>query len=401
MRIRSHLLLPFACCAAWMVGACGRDDHSARAAAPGETASGNMGGSATSALSDSVPVETRLHVPAGLVATAFATVPGVRAMTLGPDGAVYVSQPGASRITRLVDTKGRGVADQQTTAVDGLNRPHGMAFHNGWFYIANTDGVVRVKLDANGKAIGTPAYVNHYDGGGMHWTRSILFGPDNKMYISIGSDCNACAEKRPDRGVVMQYDENGGNGRVFSKGLRNAVGMAVNPVTHEIWVTQNERDNLKPEHENLPPEEINILQDGGDYGWPYCYGNRVPSPEFHDAARCAGTIPPALEMQAHSAPLGMTFLQNATQLPSTMRGDFLVAFHGSWNRSVPTGAKVVWIRVVANKPVRAEDFVTGWQRPDGSRWGRPVDVLVYKDGSVLISDDTGGIVWRISKANGT
>ncbi len=231
----------------------------------------------------------------------------------------------------------------------------------------------------------------------MHWTRSIVFGPDNKMYVSIGSSCNVCVETDSTRASVMQYDENGKNGRVFARGLRNAVGMAFNPVTHELWVSQNERDNIAPDHENLPPEEINILQAGGDYGWPYCYGDRIPNPEFHDAARCANTIAPALEMPAHSAPLSMTFLANATQLPDSDRGDALIAFHGSWNRSTPTIARVVRVRITNNKPVGIDDFITGWQSSDGNRWGRPVDVAVLSDGSLAVSDDGSGEIIRIAK----
>lgn len=340
--------------------------------------------------------EPRLTVPAGLQATVVATVPGARMMVLGPDGAVYVSQPGANQVTRLV-LGADGAVQSQTVAVKGLNRGHGMAFHDGWLYIANTDGVVRTKLGANGMATTTPEYVNHYSKGGGHWTRSLLFGPDGGMYVSIGSHCNLCVESDSDRAAVMRYDADGSHGRVYARGLRNAVGLAIEPTTHAIWVTQNERDNLEPNHQDLPPEEINILQDGGDYGWPYCYGNRIPNPEYHDAARCAHTIPPALEMQAHSAPLGITFLTNATQLPADMRGDALVAFHGSWNRTTPTGAKVVRIHVRNAKPVSYDDFITGWQRPDGSRWGRPVDLLVLRDGSLLISDDASGEIVRIAR----
>ena len=316
-------------------------------------------------------------------------------MTVGPDGAIYVSQPVSNQISRLV--LGPDGTAQPTVAVSGLNKPHGMAFHKGWFYIANTDGVVRVKLDASGKASGRPEQLNHYGTGGGHWTRSIVFGPDNKMYVSIGSSCNICVEKDSTRATVMQFDEDGSHGRVFARGLRNAVGMAFNPVTHQLWVSQNERDNLKPEHENLPPEEINIVRDGGDYGWPYCYGDRIPNPEFHDTGRCASTIAPALEMQAHSAPLSLTFLDNATQLPDSDRGDALVAFHGSWNRTTPTGAKVVRIRIQDNKPIGYDDFVTGWLAANGKRWGRPVDVVVLKDGSLLISDDMSGEIIRIAQ----
>jgi len=353
------------------------------AAAPGRSSSG-------------APVETRLTVPAGLQATIIATVTGARALTVGPDGAVYVSQPTSNQVTRLV-LNANGVADPPTVAVKGLNKPHGMDFHNGWFYIANTGGVVRVKLDQAGKAIGTPEQLNHYGSGGGHWTRSIEFGPDNKMYVSIGSTCNVCVETDSTRATVMQFDENGQHGRIFARGLRNAVGMAFNPVTHDLWVSQNERDDIKPAHEDLPPEEINIVHAGGDYGWPYCYGNRIPNPEYHDAARCASTIAPALEMQAHSAPLSLTFLNDATQLPVDYRGDAVVAFHGSWNRTTPTGAKIVRIRIQNNKPVGYQDFVTGWQTADGKRWGRPVDVAVMHDGSLVISDNGSGEIIRIAK----
>jgi glucose/arabinose dehydrogenase len=340
-----------------------------------------------------------LTVAPGLQIRYFAKVPGARVMAMGPDGAVYVSQTGANKVVRVWDTNGDNVADSSRTAVDGLHGPAGLAFHKGYLYIANEDGVVRAQLDAQGKLVGSVVPVNALPHGGGHSTRTIVFGADSAMYVSVGSSCNLCVEADSERAAVVRFNEDGSNGRVFSRGLRNAVGLALNPTTHKLWVSQNERDDIQPDHQNLPPEEINILQDGKDFGWPYCYsrnGAPVPNPEYNDAGRCAATVSAALEMQAHSAPLGMTFLDKATMLPAEYRGDLLLAFHGSWDRSQPTGAKVVRVHVAGGVPIGIEDFVSGWQRADGSRWGRPADVEVYKDGSVLISDDQSGSLYRVA-----
>ena len=340
----------------------------------------------------------KLLTPAGLKVSAFSKLPGARFMALGSDGSVYVSQTGAGKVTRLIDANGDGVADRSELIAENLHLPHGLAIHGGWLYIANTDEVVRMKLDSRGVPSGTPeATAARYDAAGGHFTRSIAFAPTGAMFVSVGSTCNICVEKDSTRASVMRFDADGSHGRVFARGLRNAVGLAFHPTTGALWVSQHERDNLLPNHEDLPPEEINILKEGGDYGWPYCFGDRVPNPEFNDAARCAKTIAPALAMQAHSAPLGLTFLGKATQLPADYRGDALVALHGSWNRNVPTGAKVVRIRIRNGVPVSYEDFITGFQGADGRRFGRPVDILVLKDGSLLLSDDDAGMVYRVHK----
>lgn len=376
-----------------VLGGCSEDARSAQARG------GSAGDSVTADGTVHGELDGKLKVPAGFHAGYFARgVKGVRFMVLGADGAVYASQPGKGRVVRLRDVDGDGAADSTATVVDGLREPHGLAFHGGYLYIANTDGVVRVRLGADGRATSRPEKLNSYDSGEGHSSRSIVFGADSAMYVAIGSSCNLCIEKKPERATVMRYDADGRNGRVFARGLRNAVGIAVHPDTREIWVSQNERDNIRPDHQDLPPEEINILRDGGDYGWPYCYslhGRAVPNPEYRDAARCASTVPAALEMQAHSAPLGMAFLDRATDFPDDYRHDLLLAFHGSWNRNVPTGAKVVRVHVSDGKPVSYEDFVTGWQDESGKRWGRPVDILVYSDGSVLISDDSGDAIYRV------
>ncbi len=363
-------------------------------------------GDATRDTSVNVPADTtarvttlggKLSVPAGFKVTYYApNVAGVRFMAIGPDGAVYASQPGRGRIVRLPDANRDGVADTTTVVVTGLNQPHGLAFHKNALYVANTDGVVRIGI-ANGVATGAPVYVNRYPSGGGHWTRTIVFGADDAMYVAVGSSCNLCVEQTTERAAVLRFNEDGTSKRVYSSGLRNAVGLAVNPRNGTVWASQNERDNLLPSHEDLPPEEINILVDGADFGWPYCYADRVPNPEYNDAARCASTVPPALKMQAHSAPLGMTFLAGASTFPADYRSDLLVALHGSWNRDTPTGAKVVRVRVANETPVSVEDFITGWQQANGERWGRPVDVVVAADGSVLVSDDGSGAIFRVSR----
>jgi glucose/arabinose dehydrogenase len=340
-------------------------------------------------------LQRQLTLPAGLRIEYFAHLDGARWMTLGPDGSVYVSLPQRGEVVHLFALNREGRPDSQVVVAHGLNEPHGMAFHKQYFYVADNDGVVRFALDARGVPTGSPTAVNHYGGGSGHSTRTIVFGADSAMYVSDGSSCNVCVEHDSTRATVLRFDEDGGNGRVFASGLRNAVGVAVNPATGEIWVTVNERDNLEPDHQNSPPDKINIIHAGGFYGWPYCWGSRNASPEFHDPARCAAMVVPALNVQAHSAVLGITFLDRATALPAAMRGDALVASHGSWNRDVPTGDKIIRVHIANGQPQSYDDFITGWQRPDGSRWGRVADVMVAADGSLLITDDKLGAIYRV------
>ncbi len=380
-------------------------------------------------------LDGKLMVPEGLRVMLFAdSVRGARFMAIGPDGSVYVSQPRAGatggrgrgagaapsgpqyfggEVMRLLDRDGDGRADEREVIVNGVEGAHGLAFNDGHLYIAGLRGVYRVRLDAAGRPTGTPEQLNSYPYTRGHSTRTIVFGRDGGMYVAIGSSCNICIEESPELAAVMRYDADGRNGRVYSSGLRNAVGMAVHPSTGEIWVSQHERDNLRPDFQDLPHEEINILRDGGHFGWPWCHGDRIANPDsvVSDsvaAGVCARTLPPALELQAHSAPLGLTFLTHASRLPAEYRGDALLALHGSWNRTVPVGTVVVRVRVRDGKPVGYEEFITGWQRESAAgqrpnRWGRPVDVVVDRDGSLLVSDDGGpgtpniGAIYRVHR----
>ena len=330
----------------------------------------------------------RLRVPPGFKISVFAEhLQGVRFLALGPGNVVYASQPGSGLIVKLPDANHDGVADSVVTIATGLKGPFGIAFRGDTMYVAAEQELVRFDPGAR-----DPVTLMRLPGGG-HSTRTIVFGPDGKMYVAVGSSCNLCEERDSMRAAVTQFNPDGSAGHIFAKGLRNTVGMAFNPKTGELWGGNNDRDNLG---DDLPPEHINIIKDGRNYGWPECYLPGKPNPEY-GSDNCSNVEPPAITVQAHSAPLGLVFY-TGTQFPRDHRGDAFVTLHGSWNRSVPTGAKVVRVEVDSSgrRAVGVEDFIVGWQRPDGSRWGRPVSLLVLPDGSLLVSDDTGGKIWRVT-----
>jgi glucose/arabinose dehydrogenase len=329
-----------------------------------------------------------LRVPAGFRVTVFAPdVGGVRNLTLGPGGVVYAARTRAGTIVRLPDANHNGVADSVVTVVAGLSGPFGIAFRGDTMYVAENTAIVRFNPGSTQRIVVVP----NIPGGRGHSTRTIVFGADGKMYVSVGSSCNLCDEADSMRAAVVQFNPDGTGGRIFARGLRNSVGLAVQSTTGEIWATNNDRDNLG---DDIPPERINIIKDHKFYGWPQCYLPGQRNPEYN-GADCSTVEPPAITFQAHSAPLGLTFY-TGTAFPADYRGDAFVAYHGSWNRTVPTGAKVVRVQVENGRPVGIDDFVTGWQLPDGSRWGRPVSVVTATDGALLISDDMGGKVWRVS-----
>ena len=332
-----------------------------------------------------------LTVPAGFHISVFAqNLSGVRYLTLGPGGVVYASRPGAGEIVRLPDANRDGVADTAVTVTAGLNRPFGIAFRGDTLFVAENNEVVHFNPGSANKIVDVP----NVPGGIGHSTRTIVFGADGKMYVSVGSSCNLCIETDSMRAAVMQFNRDGSGGRVYARGLRNSVGLAFNPTTGELWATNNDRDNLG---DDTPPERINVIKDGKYYGWPQCYLPGQRNPEFA-AADCSAVEPPAITFQAHSAPLGIAFYTGTAFAPD-YRGDAFVAYHGSWNRTVPTGAKVVRVQVQNGRPVAIDDFVTGWQLPDGSRWGRPVSLVMTPDGALLISDDMGGKIWRVTYGN--
>ena len=316
-------------------------------------------------------------------------------------GTLVVTDTPSGEVVALPDPKHTGKAERVVKVLEGLNEPHGIAFHEGKLYVAENDKLRYWDWDEGSFKATNPKLVAKLPAGGGHSTRSIVIH-NGKLYVSAGSTCNVCVEKDPRRAAVTEFNLDGSGEKVFATGLRNAVGVAVNPKTNSVWATVNGRDMLG---DDLPPEVIvDLGHTGGDFGWPYCYGNQVPDREFTKAGdeRCKKTIPPKVEMQAHSAPLGMTFY-DGKMFPEEYRGNIFVAFHGSWNRSVPTGYKVVRVKLDAKgQPVGgAEDFITGWlelgTNGQKSKWmGRPAGVATGPDGSLYITDDGAGEVYRVT-----
>jgi glucose/arabinose dehydrogenase len=343
----------------------------------------------------------RIKMPGGFHLSVFEDdLDSARMMVFSPGGVLVVSASDGGRVVALPDPHQSGEAERVVTVADKLNQPHGLAFYKGKLYIAENDKVRRFDWDERNLKATNPQKVADLPRGGEHSTRTLLFH-DDKMYVSAGSDCNACVESDPHRAAVMEFNADGGGEQIFAKGLRNAVGMAVNPKTNSIWVTVNGRDWLG---DDVPPDVVDDLgRGGGDFGWPHCYGDRVPDPNFTKPGdgRCASTVPPKVQIQAHSAPLGLAF-SAGTMYPAEYRNSVFIALHGSWNRSAPTGYKVVRVKLDdRGQPAGVvEDFITGWLAPGekkkGQQMGRPVGIAFGPDGSMYISDDAGGRVYRVT-----
>lgn len=321
-----------------------------------------------------------------------------RMMDIGPDGWLYVAERGAGRIIQLPDADGDGKADSILVVAEGLESPSSLDFfEDGSLYVGETTRVIRLMEPApGGEFMQREVIVSGLPSGG-HNTRTVLFSPDYQtLFVSVGSSCNVCEEQDERRAAIMRYNPDGSKGELFSSGLRNAVGITFRPGTDELWATNNGRDMMG---DDQPPENIYLVQEGVDYGWPRCHSGRIEDPNFGSPGACEGVGDPMVEMQAHSAPLGLGFY-TGDAFPEEYQGDLFVAFHGSWNRSVPTGYKVVRIRMQNGAPGAVEDFASGWLLQSGRVWGRPVDVVTGTDGSLFVSDDAYGKIYRITYTGG-
>jgi glucose/arabinose dehydrogenase len=326
-------------------------------------------------------------------------------MTLAPNGDVFVVQSRLNRISILRDKNKDGVAEQVFTFAegkkDGLNQPMGIAFYKDHLYIANTSEVIRIpyKAGQTKKAASHKIFIKDISFGGykQHWTRNLIRHKD-KWYLSVGSETNADPEPLP-RASIQTYSLDGKNQQLYAYGLRNPVGMAFHPLTEALWATVNERDWLG---DDLVPDFFTSVKKDAFYGWPYAYlSSKNPDPRRNGERLdlVERTTTPDLLLQAHSVPLGMVFYKGSA-FPKEYKHNAFIAMRGSANRSKGTGYKIVRVKFdAAGKPAGGyDDFVTGWLHDEDmpSAWGRPTGLLETPDGSLLIADETGGVIWRIS-----
>jgi glucose/arabinose dehydrogenase len=348
-----------------------------------------------------------LTVPAGFHVDVFAeNVGNARDMALGPQGTVFVGSQYAGNVYAVVDRNGDHKADRVVTIASGLRQPNGVAVRNGALYVATTSQILRFD-DIERHLDAPPAPVVVHDNlpnpSQGHTWKFIAFGPDDLLYVSVGAPCNVCLPQ-PMVASILRMKPDGSGLEAFAEGVRNSVGFDWHPVTHEMWFTDNGRDMLG---DDVPSDELNVAwKPGLHFGFPYCHQGDVPDPELGAQRACATTEPPVLKLGAHVAAIGFTFY-TGTMFPPSYRNAALIAQHGSWNRSTPSGYRVMAAhtdgrRVTAYEPL-VEGFLPGAGAPGGrgagaAASGRPADVLQLPDGSILVSDDTGNRLLRVSYA---
>ncbi|MCS7082602.1 MAG: sorbosone dehydrogenase family protein [Bacteroidetes bacterium] len=341
-----------------------------------------------------LPLE-RIKLPSGFVISVFAdNLPNARSMVLSPRGILFVGTRTAGRVYAVVDENRDGRADRVYTIAQGLNMPNGVAFRDGSLYVAEVNRILRFDNIEN-RLENPPQPVVVTDklpSDRHHGWKFIAFGPDGKLYVPVGAPCNICEREDP-YATILRMDPDGSNVEVFARGVRNTVGFDWHPVTRELWFTDNGRDWMG---DDLPPDELNRAPGPGlHFGYPYCHGRNISDPEYGRRRPCSAFVPPVQELGPHVAALGMRFYTGSL-FPAEYRNQIFIAEHGSWNRSTPIGYRLTLVRLEGNRAVSYEVFAEGWLGPDGSVWGRPVDVLVMPDGSLLVSDDHAGAIYRIT-----
>ncbi len=346
--------------------------------------------------SNLIAPENPIYLPEGFNISVFAEgLTGPTKLTLGPDGMIYVVEPKTGRIIRIPDRNNDGNADGLEVAAEDFIDPSSLAFHkDNSMYVAETTRVIRLEdPDGDGLFQNREIIVAGVAAGG-NTDRTLIFDQDwEHFYLSIGSSCNVCREQDPRRATVMRFKSDGSNGKTITKGLRHVVGLAFTPTNNILWVTNIEREGLG---DSIPPETLYAIYIDADAGWPYCHAGRIIDPDLGGRDSCNDNLlSPAFELEAHSVPTSLVFyLEN--QFPINYEQDLFVVLHGSGEGSSAAGYKIIRIPLGKGDDGTVQDFAVGWLLEDGTPWGTPADVIVGADGSLFISDDMGGIIYRIS-----
>lgn len=339
-----------------------------------------------------------ISLPPGFEISVFASgVTNARQMALSPSGVVYVGSRSAGNVYAVVDEDGDFAADRVMTIASGLEMPSGVAFRDGALYVAAVSRVLRYDgIDSKLGEPPEPAVVrDDFPTDRHHGWKFIAFGPDGKLYVPVGAPCNICEPDKEIYGSITRMDADGSNREVFAHGVRNSVGFAWHPESGDLWFTDNGRDWLG---DDRPPDELNRAPKKGlHFGYPYCHGGDIEDPDFGSKGGCAKYTPPARKLGPHVAGLGPLFY-TGEMFPAEYRNQLFIAEHGSWNRSTPIGYRITLVRVDGPRATSYDVFAEGWLpgEDEEEAWGRPVALLQLPDGSVLLSDDRSGTIYRIT-----
>jgi glucose/arabinose dehydrogenase len=343
------------------------------------------------------PQLSKLTLPEGFRISFFARdVDNARSMAIGDKGTVFVGNRKGKNVYALVDADNDGVAEKKYTVAKGLNTPNGVAFYNGSLYIAEISKIWRIdNIEATLENPGKPVLVfDSLPTAEHHGWKYLAFGPDNKLYVPVGAPCNICDDNEKDKrfSSIVRMNPDGTGFEVYAHGIRNSVGFTWHPQTKELWFTENGRDMLG---DDLPPDELNIaVKKDEHFGYPYCHAGTIADPEFNKGKDCGDFKAPAANLTPHGAALGIKF-NTGNMFPDQYRNKVFIAEHGSWNRSTPIGYRVMMADVEGDGVKSYTPFIDGFLS-NGEAWGRPVDVLFLKDGSMLISDDHANAVYRVT-----
>jgi glucose/arabinose dehydrogenase len=341
------------------------------------------------------PKLAQIELPEGFQIRMYApNIPGARSLQIAPGGTLFVGSRGQGKVYAVVDSDNDKRADEVKVIAEGLNSPNGVAFHDGDLYVAEISKIWRYPdIEANLDDPPEPELVSDaFPSEEHHGWKFIKFGPDGKLYVPVGAPCNICEPDTDKFANIQRMNPDGSELEVFARGIRNTVGFDWHPETGELWFTDNGRDMLG---DTRPPDELNHAPEQGlHFGYPYCHGVDIQDPEFGQGVDCSQYVAPAQNLVAHAAALGMQFY-DGEMFPEEYKNQIFIAEHGSWNRSEKVGYRVSLVRLdEQGNAVSYGPFATGWLQGQ-SAWGRPVDVEIMKDGSLLVSDDHAGAIYRI------